>query len=234
MKSLEFKIYKDPNECGNLYKNTKVTINEGLTVLVGCNGSGKTTLLLQILEDCRLNKIPFVHFNNLTDGGSSSSSYLGFIGDFEGMAYNLTSSEGEQIYTDFGRFSSKIAKAIRGDWKKKVFWKDEEEITPITDLVVLIDALDSGLSIDNAIEIKEFIKDIVFKDAENNNVTLYMIAVANAYELARGENCLDLWTGEYITFKDYEDYRKYILSTRKRKDRRINNYTKKMEKLKNR
>ena len=39
-----FKIPKDPCREGDiLYKKSSITIEPGLTVLVGCNGCGKTT-----------------------------------------------------------------------------------------------------------------------------------------------------------------------------------------------
>ena len=42
----KFKLEKDYYEDGqNLYKKRTVTINPGITVLVGCNGIDKTTML---------------------------------------------------------------------------------------------------------------------------------------------------------------------------------------------
>lgn len=39
------------------------------------------------------------------------------------------------------------------------------------------------------------------------------------------EQCLDVWSGKYITFEDYEDYKSYIVKTRERKNNRM--YSKK-------
>ena len=232
---ITFKIYKDYMDTGNLYSKTEVTFHEGLTVLVGCNGSGKTTMLKQIEDNCKKKdiRIRCLKFDNLSDGGHNSSSSLAFFQDFEGLAYNLMSSEGEQISTDFGRFSSKIAKFFIGKLEpdspfERIFGESAEYQKD--KLVVLLDAIDSGLSIDNMIEVKELIKDTIFKDAEKYNIHLWVIAVSNAYELARNEDCFDLWSCSYIRFKDYEDYRKYVLKTRKRKDQRIKRYNAKLEK----
>lgn len=230
---ITFKIYKDYMDTGNLYSKTEITLHEGLTVLVGCNGSGKTTLLNQINDNCKKLNIRCLKFDNLHDGGSSSTSLLAFTQDFEGLAFNMMSSEGEQITVDFGRFSSKIAKAFRGTLKsdnpfveilgKKIEYESDK-------LVVLLDAIDSGLSIDNMVEVKELIKNTIFKEAEDFGYHLYVVAVSNAYELARNEDCFDLWSCSYIRFKDYEDYRKYVLKTRKRKDQRIKRHEAKLEK----
>ena len=52
--SREFKLIKDYYDMGwNLYNKAKVTIENGVTVLVGCNGSGKTTLLHQVKQQPR-------------------------------------------------------------------------------------------------------------------------------------------------------------------------------------
>lgn len=38
--------------------------------------------------------------------------------------------------------------------------------------------------------------------------------------MANGEQCLDVYNGEYVTFKDYGEYKEFILKTRERKDKR--------------
>ena len=40
---------------------------------------------------------------------------------------------------------------------------------------------------------------------------VYIVATANTYELVRGQQCLDVRTGNYTTFKDYDEYRVYII-----------------------
>ena len=47
-----------------LFKNTQLTLNTGITILVGCNGSGKTTLLRLIKKECEQNEIPYLSFDN--------------------------------------------------------------------------------------------------------------------------------------------------------------------------
>lgn len=57
--SRKFALMKDCYEEGfNLYKKKNITIESGVTVLVGCNGIGKTTLLHQIRD--RLKKMIYL------------------------------------------------------------------------------------------------------------------------------------------------------------------------------
>ena len=44
---------------------------------------------------------------------------------------------------------------------------------------------------------------------------------ANEYEMANGEQCLDVYNGKHITFKDYDEYRNMIPESRKWKEERI-------------
>lgn len=48
----------------------------------------------------------------------------------------------------------------------------------------------------------------------------YIIISVNGYELCRNNPCFDVNTGKYIAFKNYEDYRKHILKSREKKDKR--------------
>ena len=43
---------------------------------------------------------------------------------------------------------------------------------------------------------------------------------ANAYEMARGENCFDVVNGRYISIKSYEKYRSVVLKSRDKKNKR--------------
>ena len=60
----------------------------------------------------------------------------------------------------------------------------------------------------------------ILKDAKKIGVKLFIVITANEYELCRRNKCFDVNSGEYIEFKDYEDYRKFILKSREKKDKR--------------
>ena len=83
------------------------------------------------------------------------------------------------------------------------------------ELWFLFDAIDSGLSIDNVIDIKESLIPLVIETEKDKDI--YFVISANAYEFARNENCFDVINGKYIKFKDYEEYRDFILKTKKQK-----------------
>lgn len=94
----------------------------------------------------------------------------------------------------------------------------------------MFDAIDSGLSVDNVVDIKMNLFDLVIKDAEESGLDVYIIISANEYELARNSSCFDVNSGKYIEFNSYEDFRKFILSSRKKKDKRIERMIAKSEK----
>ena len=224
------KTWRDPYDAGfSPTKPREIELNTGVTVLVGCNGVGKTTLLLNIQEHCKNNKIPCHLYNNLSDGGSNAISSLIWDNNYGGSAYLMTASEGESIkynvsrdsclYKDFfqtGFFNNQKNRLAN------IFRSEEEKTKTITtkDRVLLFDAVDSGLSVDSIVEIKEMF-DTILKDATTFDINIYIVIAANEYELARNSECFDVNNGKYITFSDYEDYRSFIINTRKNKEKRL-------------
>lgn len=203
----KFKIttdFYDKDE--KLYNKDELSIKEGLTVLCGCNGCGKTTLLKQISKSLKNEKIPVLEFNNFTDGGSRGLQNNLFIGNIKTVMKCVTSSEGENITYNFGDFVDKLYKFARENINSK-------------ELFILLDAIDSGLSIDNVIDFKKFFE-FVISDLKKSNISVYFIVSANEYELARKSQCLDTQNLEYITFDNYEEYREYIKNTRIEKNKR--------------
>lgn len=217
----------------DLYKKKTITINEGVTVLVGCNGAGKTTLLRQLRDQLKKNNIPVVSFDNLHEGGSHAVSSASFYGDFQFMANAMASSEGENIIMNIGRLASSLRPFIKtgevqdrsdklSNALAKVMWGDavEDKGEVPNERWILLDAIDSGLSVDNIVEVKEYLFDTILQDSPECDV--YIVVSANEYEIARGENCFDVYNGKYVKFLDYEEYRQFILNSRNIKDKRFN------------
>ncbi len=200
-----FKIDKDPY-CtnSNIYNKNIITINPGVTVLVGCNGSGKTTLMMLMKEKLKEAKISYISFDNLREGGFNAANMHGFMGDMQFVVDCVTSSEGENIVMNLGKFSNKIGRWVHDHKEENEMW-------------IFLDACDSGLSIDNVVDVK-YLFDIIIKDNPNSDV--YIITSANEYELARDEQCFDVQSGEYITFDSYDEYREMILKSKENKNKR--------------
>ena len=215
----EFNIIRDPNDCGNLYYRSKVAFEPGVTVLVGCNGCGKTTLIRQIKRLLEKDDIPYVAYDNLHDGGSNARQRAGFYGDVDFMATSMCSSEGENIVLNMGNMARSMGALTKRHPDAKELW-------------FLFDAVDSGLSIDNVLDIKEYLFKTVFE--HNKDKDIYIIISANAYEMCRGEKCFDTWLCKYIDINSYDEYRDFVIKSRERKDKREDSFAKKRKKRGNR
>lgn len=194
-------------ESDKIFKSTKVDFTPGLTVLVGCNGAGKTTLLKIINTACKQNKIPLYQYDNLHDGGERSMSKMLQRHDIENAALMMTSSEGENIINSIANIAGEIGKFVSANRMEK-------------QIVITMDAVDSGLSIDHIVLLKKTLFDTITSDAKSNNIPLYLIVAANSYEMTSGERCLDVSAGKYITFSDYTEYRNFILKSAEKKELR--------------
>lgn len=143
---MKFKIETNLYDDGKpMFCKRQIEIEPGLTILVGCNGSGKTTLLDQIRTIVRDKEIPYIKYNNLTDGNetSYSMSMAAYFGNLEQMSATFSSSEGENIALSLGRIAEKIGRKIK-----------ECEEDHKTQLFIFMDGIDSGLSIDAIEDVK--------------------------------------------------------------------------------
>lgn len=78
-----FKIEKEPYEAGQkIFEYSRLTIEEGINILVGCNGSGKSTLLNTIKYELKTNHVPVIEYDNFHDGGASSRQEAALDKDF--------------------------------------------------------------------------------------------------------------------------------------------------------
>ena len=103
----------------------------------------------------------------------------------------------------------------------RAVWGDQEEPEVPNERWILLDAIDSGLSVDNIVDIKEYLFKTILEDA--GDTTVRILVSANEYEICRNEQCMDVHTGKYRTFKGYESYRKFILKSREIKNKRYEN-----------
>lgn len=225
------KMWRDPyGEGFNTCKKREIVIEPGLTVLVGCNGAGKTTMLCNVAEKLKSENVPVFQFDNTRDGGSNSIGESMMAGDYSFGAAAVCSSEGENINLNLCKSAAKWKRFIEtgddGDRKRRLLKaiqkangdEFEEKEVP-NERWILLDAVDSGFSVDNVIEMKELFR-LVMDDAAAKGIELYIVVSANEYELAAGEACFDVIGGKYVRFGSYDEYREFVLKTRKEKDKR--------------
>lgn len=194
---MRIKVDREYYESGDeIYQFNSLTLNPGVTVLVGCNGSGKSTLLRMIQDHCNKKKIVVVSYDDERNGRSHAMDKMGFFGDIQGIAANFISSEGEKIRNNFGKFVRSIRSTIINNPQS----------------VILLDGLDSGQSIDSLVELKDLFQ-IILEDAEAHGVKCYIIITANSYELARGHKCIDVTTGKRRKFSSYEKYKQFVVGS---------------------
>lgn len=233
--SRKFTLLPDPYDCNvQMFKKKYILIEQGITVLVGCNGIGKSTMLNCLEEQLRKEGIPCIHFDNLKEGGSNATSEACFFGDFPFISSASISSEGENIMLNIGKIAERIGVLVRtgedntkSNRLTKLFTERTGENSDTKELSnerwILLDAIDSGFSVDNVIELKELLFKTILK--HNFGKEIYIVISANEYELANGEQCFDVYNGNYVTFKNYDEYREMILQSRKEKDKRKNSQT---------
>lgn len=210
--SKSFKFHPDYMDTGcAILADRNYVFTSGVNILGGCNGSGKTTLLRQLKDQLESSNIPVIAFNNLTDGVEYVKGMAALQQDWNLVGTAMCSSEGENVILALGQMAEKIGRFCRNYQGEPELW-------------FLFDAIDSGLSIDNIIEVKEHLFNFLIR--ENPDSTVYIVAAANSFEMVRGERHIDVNTGfsGYFHDHDYESYRSFILNSRELKNKRV--YTK--------
>lgn len=200
-------LERDPYDSETVFTGKlRRSFEPGLTILVGCNGYGKSTVIDAVKRQYSKEEgYKVFSWNGLTDKSYARQSALDSQ-RYDVLASLSLSSEGEEINTNIGLLAGQIGSFVKRNGDR--------------DIIVLLDGLDSGLSVDNIVEVKEFFKEMLIPDIEDAGHKCYVIIPANEYELACGERCIDARTGRAVKFADYDAYRDYILETRLTKDNR--------------
>lgn len=192
--SIEIKDWYD------LHKGYTLALEPGLTFLVGPNGAGKTTLLSQIADYAKTNNIGLWQYDNLHDGGQHAADQYTLRGDFAKVATAMTASEGENVALNFGNRVGEMGQRIG------------QAISAHQPLIILLDAIDSGASIDRARELAQFLSFVCDKDIKGT-AEIYIIVAANHYELVKAPaRCINVRTGGLETFPSYDKYAEFICS----------------------
>ncbi|MCD8082887.1 MAG: hypothetical protein LUE86_05010 [Clostridiales bacterium] len=221
--SYTFTIRRDCYEEGvNFFRYRKLTIEPGVTVLTGCNGAGKSTLITLMKEELDRAGIKYTSYDNMRNGGVYAMTHYAYLNDLASVSNVFSSSEGESLIYNFGQKLMAIGKYIRAHAN--------------TDQWIFIDAVDSGLSIDNMAQVKALFQSILSGEDIPGGLIgdTYIILSTNSYEFAENARCLDVISGKTRTFRSYSTYRKYILNSAEKKQEREERTEKKREALKNR
>lgn len=228
-------FYYDADD--KLFVRKSITIQPGITILVGCNGSGKSTLLRHINHSLEKednenilhgngSKTYIISYDEEHDGRSMSKDKYGLQSDLVNLSRALLSSEGENIVNNIGNFVIRSLAFFKAYREGKVEYNGSLSVKKRLDsaekVVVLLDGIDSGLSLDVIEEINGLFKMIV-KDYQETlpNIPLYIIVTSNTYEMTKGNACINCRSMATIKFPTYESYHMFIIRSRKAKDRRL-------------
>ena len=145
------------------------------------------------------------------------------------MAQLFCASEGESITIRLANKAEEIGYILKHGKVKKSRLEEAflslrndnvKEKEPSTkDRILLFDAIDSGLSIDQVRDLKEYFFKGILESYNNDN--LYIVISANEYELCKDYSCFNVTDGKYVEINNYEDYTKEILKTRTYKDKQF-------------
>jgi ABC-type glutathione transport system ATPase component len=191
---LNIKIKTNPYD-RKIYKKASCIIEPGISVLVGRNGVGKTTFLRMVKEQCEKNKIKTFCYDNFREGGDRATQRYGYDENISALASTLFISEGEQIFYNLGEKIGGIGKFVKANANEKT-------------IVILLDALDSGLDCEGIEQIKRVFSFIV----NDFSGELYILMPANNYGLVEGSKCFDVQNCEYVDLKDYTGFKEFILN----------------------
>ncbi len=183
-----------------LHKGFVLEVEPGFTALVGPNGAGKTTILRQIKEYAAREGIELWEYSNVVDGGQTAKSRYQLAGDIESLATSLMASEGENVALNFSNKVGELGARVRRAVAEK------------RPLVVLLDAIDSGASIDRARELRGLF-DLIYEQDISKGAEVYIVMAVNSYELAKGPtDCVNVRTGKHMRFRSYDTYAEFVCS----------------------
>lgn len=122
------------------------------------------------------------------------------LGDIRMLVTSAVTSEGENVSMNFAYQVKMLGKAVMQAEKER------------KELIVLLDAIDSGLSIDRARELRSFL-DFIGNENTAKGVRVYTIMAVNHFELAKQPaDCVNVRSGEHLIFSAYSDYAEFICS----------------------
>ena len=178
----------------------ELEINQRLNILVGGNGVGKTTLLNGIHENCYkmdTNKsIEIIKYSNSRDNIRVKTGLNMTTPQLVACANAKSMSEGQSIMYSIVSFFAKLKEeALELDNKNK-------------SLVVVLDEVDSGLSVDAINVVMHFICDML----KNYKNTQFFVSSNNYHFTYIQKDVINMYTGRYKKINSYEEYFELMIS----------------------
>ena len=174
--------------------------------LIGPNGSGKSMAIRIINEYAKKhkNEYEFVEYENMFDGSRHNSlgDLLGGLNQDIGRAVDImSSSEGQGIVINLGTFIQRKANVALAN-----------AITKNKKLIICLDGLDSGTSIDTIEDIKSMCINSIIEMGKKKGIITYLVITSNMYALARDYRCINAYTcKDAPKFKSYNGFERFIM-----------------------
>ena len=208
-----------------LFEKDTLTLTNKVTVLSGPNGYGKTTLMRElktalkangaiqfdnnprsrklffsasgIFQDKNIDQdatIGFLSYDSHDDDYSRTISSNLFNENFEQVALRKTSSEGQNNLLSLADLFDN-AQAIA------------KEHQNLRHLILFVDGIDSGLSIDILRFIIDTLNDKLKQiERHNPNLEASIVFTANSYEFVKNLPTIDPITFEPVSYESYDDF----------------------------
>lgn len=188
---------------------------EQVTLLFGANGVGKSSLIKEMLKQKE------IKFN--CDKETKLYSYINTEQNFRNMDKNSNLSYKDMFnpYLFKQKFdASELSEGQSIIYSiQEIFELCEQIKDDNNDSIILLDEVDSGLSIDNVEYLSDKIKEIATKYSN-----IQFVIGFNNYEFCRNfPEVFNMYNGQYITIKSYEQYRDIIINNREMLLKKRNN-----------
>lgn len=195
----KFKEFCDKKLEHPFYHNmiTLKSLTKDLVILLGPNGSGKSMSMMNLEQECKRKKINYIKYSTKQNDIVLKASNP-FKMDLKGMSCAFH-SEGERMCDSFY------------DWCNSIMLK--ELLTKETDLYILIDEADSGLSIDRLKEsLEQLVHILELEKQKHPNRIVKFIFTCNSYEMyeiIKTKDSKTIWlpTKEEISPRTYSQFK---------------------------
>ena len=228
-------ITRDPYyEEEYLFEKNHLTLTDQVTVFVGPNGYGKTTLVTMLKE--ALEDAGAVSFSNNayarglarvfdlneTDKYKKDNASIGFI-SYDSHADDYTNSISTSLVNN--NMQQLLLRNESSEGENNLISLADlfdnaqavaKEHQNLEHLIIFVDGIDSGLSID---KIDFIIRNLDLKikqvESQNQDLNIALVFTANHYEMVRNLPTIDPITFKKLNYKSYEEFRNDMINKAK-------------------